>query len=211
VSKKELNIFKLLSQKPWEDSQKVIDDQHDGKTLALSKAKLGVRTIMVVSTVIFSLFVVSYSDRMLVHDWRSLSEPWLLWVNTIILIFTSFVFHKTKVLSDKNEFEKAKNYLLIVGFLTFAFITGQLLVWQYYVNLGQYASTNPANAFFYLFTAIHGVHVLGGLFFWGRATTKLFTKNFSVLKIKQAIELCAIYWHFLLIIWFILFGLMIAT
>jgi len=211
VSKKELNIFKLLSEKPWEDSQKVIDDQHDGKTLALSKAKLGVRTIMVVSTVIFSLFVVSYSDRMLVHDWRSLSEPWLLWVNTIILIFTSFVFHKTKVLSDKNEFEKAKNYLLIVGFLTFAFITGQLLVWQYYVNLGQYASTNPANAFFYLFTALHGVHVLGGLFFWGKATTKLFTKNFSVLKIKQAIELCAIYWHFLLIVWFILFGLMIAT
>jgi len=211
MSKRELNIFKLLSEKPWEDSQKTIDNQHDGKTLALSKAKLGVRTIMVVSTVIFSLFIVSYSDRMLVHDWRSLSEPWLLWVNTIILIFTSFVFHKTKVLSDKSEFEKAKNYLLLVGFLTFAFITGQLLVWQYYVNLGQYVSTNPANAFFYLFTALHGLHVLGGLFFWGRATTKLFTKNYNVLKIKQAIELCAIYWHFLLIVWFILFGLMLAT
>ena len=211
MSKKELNIFKLLSEKPWEASQAAIDNQHDGRTLDLSKAKLGVRTIMVVSTVIFSLFVVSYSDRMLVHDWRSLSEPWLLWINTIILIFTSFVFHKAKILSDKNEFEKTKNYLLLVGFLTFAFITGQLLVWQYYVNLGQYASTNPANAFFYLFTALHGAHVLGGLFFWGRATTKLFTKNFNVLKIKQAIELCAIYWHFLLIVWFILFGLMIAT
>ena len=211
MSKKELNIFKLLSQKPWEASQAAIDNQHDGKTLDLSKAKLGVRTIMVVSTVIFSLFVVSYSDRMLVHDWRSLSEPWLLWINTVILIFTSFVFHKAKILSDKNEFERAKNYLLLVGFLTFAFITGQLLVWQHYVNLGRYASTNPANAFFYLFTALHGVHVLGGLFFWGRTTTKLFTKNFSVLKIKQAIELCAIYWHFLLIVWFILFGLMIAT
>ena len=211
MNKKELNIFKLLSEKPWEDSQKAIDDQHDGKTLALSKAKLGVRTIMVVSTVIFSLFVVSYSDRMLVHDWRDLSEPLLLWINTIILIFTSFVFHKAKVLSDKNEFEKAKNHLLLVGFLTFAFITGQLLVWQHYVNLGHYASTNPANAFFYLFTALHGLHVLGGLFFWGRATKKLFNKNFNVLKIKQAIELCAIYWHFLLVVWFILFGLMIAT
>ena len=211
MNKKELNIFKLLSEKPWEASQKAIDDQHDGKTLALSKAKLGVRTIMVVSTVIFSLFIVSYSDRMLVHDWRSLSEPWLLWINTIILIFTSFVFHKAKVLSDKNELEKAKNYLLLVGFLTFAFITGQLLVWQYYVNLGQYVSTNPANAFFYLFTALHGLHILGGLFFWGRATKKLFTKDYNVLKTRQAIELCAIYWHFLLIVWFILFGLMIAT
>ena len=174
MSEKELNIFKLLSEKPWEDSQKIIDNQHDGKTLALSKAKLGVRTIMVVSTVIFSLFIVSYSDRMLVHDWKSLSEPWLVWINTIILIFTSFVFYKTKVLSDKSEFEKAKNYLLQVGFLTFASITAQLLVWQYYVNLRQYASTNPANAFFYLFTALHGLHVLGGLFFWGKVSSRIF-------------------------------------
>ena len=166
---------------------------------------------MVVSTVIFSLFVVSYSDRMLVHDWKSLSEPWLLWINTVILIFTSLVFHKTKILSDQNKFEKAKNSLLLVGFLTFAFITGQLLVWQHYVNLGQYASTNPANAFFYLFTALHGLHILGGLFFWGRATTKLFRSNYSVTKIKQAISLCAAYWHFLLIVWIVLFGLMIAT
>tara|TARA_Y100000590_G_scaffold39653_1_gene42380 strand:+ start:155 stop:790 length:636 start_codon:yes stop_codon:yes gene_type:complete len=211
VSKKELNIFKLLSQKPWEASQAALDNEHDGKTLNSSKAKLGVRTIMVVSTVIFSLFVVSYSDRMLVHDWVSLSEPWLLWINTVILIFTSLVFHKAKIYSDKNEFEKSKNALFLVGFLSFAFITGQLLVWQHYISIGQYVSTNPANAFFYLFTALHGLHLMGGLFFWGRATTKLFKENFSVTKTKQAIELCAIYWHFLLIVWFILFGLMLAT
>ena len=211
MSIKELNIFKLLSQKPWESSQAAVDNQHDGKTLASSKAKLGVKTIMVVSTVIFSLFVVSYSDRMLVHDWVSLSEPWLLWINTVILIFTSLVFHKAKIYSDKNEFEKSKNALFLVGFLSFAFITGQLLVWQHYISIGQYVSTNPANSFFYLFTALHGLHLMGGLFFWGRATTKLLKENFSVIKTKQAIELCAIYWHFLLIVWFVLFGLMIAT
>ena len=211
MSKKELNIFKLLSEKPWEASQAIIDNEHDGKTLDSSKAKLGVRTIIVVSTVIFSLFVVSYSDRMLVHDWKSLSEPWLLWINTSILILTSFVFHKTKIFFDKNNFEKAKNSLLLVGFLSFAFISGQLLVWQHFINIGQYASTNPANAFFYLFTALHGLHLLGGLFFWGRATTKIFSENFSVSKAKQSIELCAIYWHFLLIVWLILFGLMVAT
>ena len=211
MSKRELNIFKLLSQKPWESSQAAIDNEHDGKTLSLSKVNLGVRTVMVVSTVIFSLFVVSYSDRMLVHDWKSLSEPWLLWINTVILIFTSIVFYKTKVLSDQNKFEKAKNSLLLVGFLTFAFITGQLLVWQHFISVGQYASTNPANAFFYLFTALHGLHLLGGLFFWGKAITKIFKENFNVSKTKQTIELCAIYWHFLLIVWLILFGLMIAT
>ena len=163
MRKKEESFFKLITQKPWETSQAILDNEHDGKTLSISKAKLGVRTIIVVSTVIFSLFVVSYADRMLIHDWRSLSDPWLLWINTVILILTSVVFHRTKVLSERNEFEKAKNSLLVVGFLTFAFITGQLMVWQHFAGLGEYASTNPANAFFYLFTALHGLHILGDL------------------------------------------------
>jgi cytochrome c oxidase subunit III len=211
VKKKKESFFSLISQKPWEDSQSILDNEHDGKTLAISKAKLGVRTVMVVSGIIFSLFVISYSDRMLVHDWKSLPEPWLLWINTVILILTSIVFHKTKVLAENNEFEKTKNSLLVVGFLTFAFVTGQLLVWQHFVNLGQYASTNPANAFFYVLTALHGLHILGGLYFWAKVTTKLFKRNYNVSKIKHNIELCAIYWHFLLIVWFVLFGLMVAT
>ena len=211
MKKKEESFFKLISQKPWEASQAILDNEHDGKTLTESKAKLGVRTVMVVSTVIFSLFVISYSDRMLIHDWRSLSEPWLLWVNTIILILTSVVFNRTKILANNNEFEKAKNSLFVVGFLTFAFITGQLLVWQHFVDLGQYASTNPANAFFYVLTALHGLHILGGLYFWAKVTTQLFKDKYNITKIKENIELCAMYWHFLLVVWFVLFGLMVAT
>ncbi len=211
MKKKEDSFFKLIMEKPWEKDQAVLDNDHSGKTLAISKAKLGVRTIMVVSTVIFSLFVVSYADRMLIHDWKSLSEPWLLWINTGVLILTSIIFHKTKILAENNEFEKTKNSLFIIGFLTFAFITGQLLVWQHFVNLGQFASTNPANAFFYVLTALHGLHILGGLYFWAKVTTGLVKNNFNVTKLKHHIELCAIYWHFLLIVWFVLFGLMVAT
>ena len=80
--KKEQSIFQILSQKPWESSQAIVDNDHDGKTFGTSKAKLGVKTIMAVSTVIFSLFIVAYSDRMLIHDWIRMPEPWLLWVNT---------------------------------------------------------------------------------------------------------------------------------
>jgi cytochrome c oxidase subunit 3 len=211
MKKKEESFFKLISQKPWEASQALLDNEHDGKTLAVSKANLGVRTIMVVSTIIFSLFVISYSDRMLIHDWKSLGEPWLLWINTVILVITSIIFHKTKNYSNNNEFEKTKNSLLLVGFLTFAFIAGQLLVWQHFVNLGQYASTNPANAFFYVLTALHGLHLLGGLYFWARATRQLVKNNYNISIIKHNIELCAVYWHFLLIVWLVLFGLMVAT
>ena len=62
---KSKGIIKLLFEKPWEKDQIAIDNEHQGQTLNLSKYKVGLRTIMVVSTVIFSLFIVAYSDRML--------------------------------------------------------------------------------------------------------------------------------------------------
>ena len=92
MKKKEETFFQLISQKPWEASQAKLDNKHDGKTLKLSREKIGVRTIMVVSTVIFSFFVVAYADRMLIHDWKNMPEPWLLWINTCILMITSYFF-----------------------------------------------------------------------------------------------------------------------
>ena len=129
MKKKEETIFQLLSQKPWESSQAKLDNDHDGKTLNLSREKIGVRTVITVSTIIFSFFIVAYADRMLIHDWKSMPEPWLLWINTVILMISSYVFHKTKIASDLNDYEKIKKGLFMVGFLTFAFLLGQSIVW----------------------------------------------------------------------------------
>jgi len=208
---KEKTIFQTLTEKPWEEDQIKIDNEHQGRTLNLSKYKLGLRTIMVVSTIIFSLFIVSYSDRMLVHDWRSMPEPWLLWLNTGVLLLSSFVFHFTKLAADRNEHEKTKNGLYLIGFLAYSFLIGQLLVWYQLMSSGYYGTTNVANAFFYLFTALHGLHLIGGLYFWGRTTAKFLNKNSKAEDTKHSIELCAIYWHFLLAVWVVLFGLMLFT
>ena len=209
--KKEEGIFKILSQKPWESSQVAIDNEHDGKTFGMSKAKLGVRTIMTVSTVIFSLFIIAYADRMLVHDWRSMPEPWLLWVNTAVLIMNSYFFHNVKVSADQNNNKEIKRGLYTVGFLAYSFLIGQLIVWYQLMSLGYFLTSNVANAFFYLFTTLHGLHLLGGLFFWGKVTSKFLKGNYKLSSIQHAIELCAIYWHFLLFVWLVLFGLMLFT
>ena len=208
---KSKGIIESLFEKPWEKDQIEIDNKHQGQTLNLSKYKVGLRTIMVVSTVIFSLFIVAYSDRMLVHDWRSMPEPWLLWLNTGGIILGSLIFHFTKLASDKNKNDKTKNGLYLVGFLAYSFLIGQLLAWYQLMSSGYYATTNVANAFFYLFTTLHGLHLIGGLYFWGRTTSKFLSKNSKAEDIKHSIELCAIYWHFLLVVWLVLFGLMLFT
>ena len=212
MSEKKESIYQLLTQKPWEAKQAKVDDLHEGKTFNIHIGKFGLRYIMVVSTIMFCLFIVTYSDRMVYADWKKMPEPFLLWINTFILIISSIFFVRIQLASKKNEFAKVKRNLLLVGILAFAFLFGQLLVWQNLVNAGYYISGSPANAYFYLFTALHGLHLLGGLIYWILTLKNVWNINDIVVrKAKHTTELCAIYWHFLLAVWLVLFGLMLFT
>tara|TARA_B100001175_G_scaffold317156_1_gene333096 strand:+ start:841 stop:1473 length:633 start_codon:yes stop_codon:yes gene_type:complete len=205
------SIFQLLSEKPWEKDQIEADNEHQGQTLSLTKQKLGLRTIMAASTVLFSLFIVAYSDRMLVSDWRNMPEPWLLWLNTGILVVCSLVFHQTTKYAKKEIYNKTKNSLYFIGFLTYSFLIGQLIVWYQLIGTGYYATSNVANAFFYLFTTIHGLHIIGGIYFWGKTTSKFIKRSLKKEEINNLIDICAVYWHFLLAVWLVLFGLMLSS
>jgi cytochrome c oxidase subunit 3 len=210
VSKKK-SIFQLLTEKPWEQDQIESDNEHEGQTVNLTKQKLGLRTLMAASTVLFSLFIVAYSDRMLVHDWRNMPEPWLLWFNTGILVLSSLVFHQTVKYAKNDLFDKTKNGLYFIGFLAYSFLIGQLIVWYQLMNSGFYATSNVANAFFYLFTTIHGLHIIGGIYFWGKTTSKFIKRSLKKEEINNLIDICAVYWHFLLAVWLVLFGLMLSS
>jgi len=100
--------------------------------------------------------------------------------------------------------------LIAAGVLTCAFLAGQLAVWQQLNDAGYFLATNPANAFFYLLTAVHGVHLVGGLVAWARTAAKVW-RGIEVAKVRLSVELCAIYWHFLLGVWLVLFALLLST
>tara|TARA_Y100000590_G_C15601946_1_gene970441 strand:+ start:561 stop:1199 length:639 start_codon:yes stop_codon:yes gene_type:complete len=212
MSKNKDSIINQLTQKPWEPAQAKVDNLHEGKTFDLHVGKLGLRYLMIVSTIMFCLFIVTYADRMVYDDWVRMPEPFLLWFNTFILFISSFIFIRIQLTTKKNQFDKIKRDLLVIGFLAFAFLVGQLLVWQNMVDSGYYVSGSPANGYFYLFTALHGLHLLGGLVYWVMTIRKVWNINDIVIrKAKHTIDLCAIYWHFLLAVWVVLFGLMLFS
>jgi len=212
MSSKQKKLISLITEKPWEASQAKIDNMHDGKTFNIHIGKFGLRYIMVVSTIMFCLFIVTYGDRMVYPDWQRMPEPFLLWVNTFILFLSSGFFVRIQFASKNNQFIVVKKNLIIVGFLALAFLIGQLLVWQNMVESGYYISGSPANAYFYLFTALHGLHLLGGLIYWVLTLKNVWKINDIVVRnAKHTTELCAIYWHFLLAVWVVLFGLMLFS
>ena len=204
-----MSIIRALMEKPWVE-EGVIEDVHGFDLDSLPRPKFGLRLFLVVATVVFSLMVVTYADRMLVPDWRVLPEPLVLWLNTALLVLSSIALQRARGAADRGQIDGLRSSLFIAGVLAFAFLAGQLMAWQQLIDLGYFASTNPANAFFFLMTALHGLHLLGGLVAWARTTAKL-RRGVALEKLRLSVELCAIYWHFLLVIWLVLFGLLLFT
>ena len=135
-------------EKPWVPVEAAAIDLQERRAFDLPRVTLGLRVFLAVATVVFSLLVVAYSDRMAVPDWRPLSEPWLLWLNTAVLILGSAGFEWARVAAYRGRIDGVKTGLLASGICSFAFLAGQLLVWRQLVEAGHYASTNPANSFF---------------------------------------------------------------
>jgi len=99
--------------------------------------------------------------------------------------------------------------LLIVGFLSYTFLFGQILFWFQLMKNGNYVSTNNYFSSFYIFTALHGLHLLGGLFFWGKVFSKVNKlKKEEIIKEQKSIDALSLYWAFLLIVWCVFFLIM---
>ena len=205
-----MNFFRELTRKPWLASDGEIVDLHDGSAFALPKVTLGLRVFLVVASVVFTLFFVAYLERMTLDDWRPMSEPWLLWLSTGLLILSSVGLQWARVGARRGRLDVVKKGMAIGGVFALGFLVNQLVVWQHLVGLGYFVAENPANAFFYLLTGAHGLHLLGGLIALGRTGNKVWGVH-EVSTVRLSVDLCTVYWHFLLAIWFVLFALLLIT
>ena len=205
------NIFKKLfgslTEKPWEKDQAAIDSYHQGRTFNISTQTSAVIVIFGVSTVLFSLIFMGYLYSVpQEQDTRFLLRPNLLWFNTLVLFFVTYYFSKITNDLRKNNPTRIKKNLILVGALSYLFLFGQTFFWFQLMKSGKFVSTNSYFSSFYFFTALHGLHLLGGLFFWGRVCSKtLKLKQEEIINQKKSIDALSLYWTFLLIVWLLFF------
>ena len=196
---------------PWV-AEEVGETAHHGPLGDASNSTLiALITFLAVVTSFFALILSAYALRMELGDWVPMSEPQLLWTNTAMLVLASVAFQWTRNGAVAGIATRLRPGLIATGVLTTAFVVGQLIAWQQLAAGGQGIRANPSNAFFYFLTGAHAVHIIGGLYVWARATLKVLLGRAEGSQIRRSIELCTIYWHFLLIVWLILFGLLLST
>jgi len=210
-----LILVRKLSAKSWE-AVPASAAELDGPRW--SPQRVGLWLFLAVVTSLFGLFVSAYYMRLSGHhgsgpaqDWVSLSEPPVLWLNTLLLIAASVAMQAARKSVQDGNVAASFKALLIGGLLTLAFLGGQFYAWALVRNSGFFSPLNPAVAFFYLLTAVHGLHLLGGLYVWGRTLARMRRENVEVIDVRLSVELCSVYWHFLLLVWLGLFAVMLST
>jgi cytochrome c oxidase subunit 3 len=131
--------------------------------------------------------------------------PRILWLNTLILVASSVTIARSRSLFRADDLPGFRHWWGVTTILGIFFLVGQVIAWRQMVRAGVFLATNPSSSFFYVFTAAHGLHLLGGIL----ALLSVLFRPTHRLTRGTATEVVAMYWHFMDGLWVFLFLLLI--
>lgn len=177
------------------------------------KYRVGMGLILLIVLMTFGGLIGSYvvlaTNQAL--EWKPFSLPFQIWVSTGLIILSSVDYELAKNSLLAGNQQKARVWFFITGVLGAVFIASQILAWISLVNQGYYAQGNPYAGLFYILTAVHAVHVIGGIISLGFIIlkTQIHTDDAEeLLKRQWFARVVGWYWHFIGVLWLILFLLL---
>ncbi|MBD0325343.1 MAG: cytochrome c oxidase subunit 3 [Pyrinomonadaceae bacterium] len=169
---------------------------------------IALASILMLFTALTSAYIVRAGTG---NDWRPIEMPRMLWASTALILASSLTISIARRSLKRKDHPAYKRWLLVTVVLGLGFLATQLLAWRQLVAQQVYVATNPHSAFFYLLTAVHGAHLLGGILgldylllrSWRKAADEK-----AEIKREAAVGAVALYWHFMDGLWIYLFLLL---
>ncbi len=146
----------------------------------------------------FSLILAYYYRSSHPPFWEPVKLPGTLWISTVIILASSVTFEIARRVFRKGMWRLASRLLIVTACLGAAFLAAQVTAWRELFKQGVFMSQNPHSSFFYLFTGLHAAHLVGGLV---AMAVLLLGKS----RRRELVDVVAYYWHFLGVLWVILF------
>jgi len=189
------------------------DGSNSSFELSPGKAKVLTTFLLVVVMMTFgglcAAYVVTATNKAL--EWHPFELPVQVWISTVIILVSSFVYHRGKAALDAFDQSAAKKWLTVTAALGAAFISSQLLAWIELSQRGLYFSNNPYAGFFYILTAVHALHVLGGVIALGSVVIGSWNGIYSDdrwVRMQSLGQVVGWYWHFMGGVWLVIFVLL---
>ena len=136
------------------------------------------------------------------NDWRHFPFPMILYINTLTLIVSSVTLQIARwrfalAFQAAANAKPAVSALYGTLVLGCAFVVGQYMAWQQLRSEGVYLSSAPSSSFFYVFTVLHALHVIGGLCGLLYVINKL---QRGALR-RNTLDATSRYWNFMAALW----------
>ena len=143
-------------------------------------------------------------------DWQHFALPTMLYFDTCVLLGSSVTLaiarrrFAASLGGLRSGLANSASWLYFTLMLGLVFVSGQYVAWLQLRHEGLYLSTNPSSSFFYVLTAAHALHVLGGL---GGLVLVVYRISKSSLR-RSTLDIASRYWHFMDVLWIYLFLLL---
>jgi cytochrome c oxidase subunit 3 len=168
------------------------------------------RTGVWVGIAAIAMSFAAYTSALMVRqagapDWRHFRLPPILYLNTALLLASSGTLATARrrlLRAPPDAVSRGADWLVVTLALGLLFLAGQIAAWRDLAAQGLYLATNPSSAFFYVFTALHGLHLLGGIVALGWLVRRVQRAGPRPLAaLHAALDATALYWHFMDVLW----------
>ena len=169
---------------------------------------MGMMVLLSTVTMLFAAFTAAILVRRTGMDWVQEPLPWIVWANTLVLLASSFSLEAArKSVRRERPVTVSGNWLGAATLLGILFLIGQVTGWKMFAAQGVFLHESPHGAFYYMLSAVHGLHVLGGIgaliWTYRRTLAGAYSATQSVGLVHTAI-----YWHFVGVVWIYLLVLL---
>lgn len=207
-----MTLWRDLTEKSWLDTNLPTAEYGTLTQRDFLSKRIALWLFIAMVTVIFSLFIVTFLTHsqypgfqaLAGEPWRPLGDTSQLWISTGLLVLSSALMQLALVQTKAQRPGYGLAFLIAAGVMALQFLVSQAMLWQQLSGMGYGIRSNPASSYFFLFTGIHGLHLLGGLVVLIRPLSLMWRGSATEL-IAGSLRLCTQYWHYLLAVWLLLF------
>jgi cytochrome c oxidase subunit 3 len=216
-----MNIYDKLTEKSWEPAiagSAAANQALLGPSSRFAIKKTALIIFLTIVSVVFLLFFITFITHsqypgfqaLAGEPWKPFSNPSRLWLNTVLLGVSSLTLHFSLITARRGRANATLIAMLLAALFAVLFVLAQLWLWRQLNAMGYSLTSNPANSYFYMLTAIHAVHLLVGLTILLRVGF-LLSRGAALFRVRANLALCTIYWHYLLALWLVLFVLLASS
>jgi cytochrome c oxidase subunit 3 len=175
---------------------------------AVRTSQLTVLGLLATVGMLFAGFASAYLVRREGTDWMREQLPAILKLNTILLLASSAALEAARWARGRDQSKSLRVWVAASAVLGLTFLGGQVEAWRQLTARGVYLPSSPYSSFFFVLTAVHGVHLLGGIVALVFLLWRVYQSQ-SILAETGVLDGCATYWHFVDGIWVLLYLLLL--